>query len=314
MKLVIWDLDETLWEGTIYYNETVKLKPEAREVLKQIDKLGVMQYVCSHNKLEPVLEKIEEFGLTKYFKGIRAEVGREKPEIIQEILDEENIMPEETIFFDDTPLNRGSVKEIVGCHTDYEEDLYKVMKYFDTNRLKLMNQQRTRVTAEESFKGDFKEFLKTANMVVDIKVAGTDEIPRITNLANRTNELNAVRNRYNEGEIERFISDNNYIIYVVYLRDKFGDYGLIAEAIVERNENEWFIKDVCVSCRTMGRGIGTKLLKRIIDLAKASSIKKVTGYIIKNDSNFRMGPLFEKRGFKATKIENEIQWYELEIK
>jgi len=314
MKLIIWDLDETIWEGTIFYNETVKLKPEAKEVLKQIDKLGITQYVCTHNKLPPALAKIKELGLGKYFKGVRAEIRREKADIIKEIIEEEGVSPDETVFIDDSPLNRGHVKEVVGCHVDYEIDLYKVMKYFDTDRLKLMNQQRTRTDAEGNWEGDFKTFLKTTEMVVDIKEAVEGEIPRITDLANRTNEFNATRNRYSEGEIESFIKDNTHILYVVYLRDRFGDYGLIAEAVIEKRETEWFIKDICVSCRTTGRGLGTKLLEHIIVMASVANISKLTGYVALNDDNVTMSKLFEKQGFKLITKEKNISNYELQIK
>ena len=314
MKLIIWDLDDTLWEGTIYYNETVKLKPGAEEVLKQIEKLGVMQYVCTHNKLEPVKKKLKELGLTKYFKGIRASINKEKAEIIKEILEKEKITPEETVFIDDTRLNRAHVKEIIGCHVDYEENLYQVMKYFDTDRLKLMNQQRVRTNAEKGWKGNFKDFLKTTKMVVDIKKAVTYEIPRITNLANRTNELNAARNRYSKGQIESFINDNNYIVYVVYLRDKYGDYGLIAEAIIEKRPKEWFIKDICVSCRTMGRGLGTTLLEHIMVMASVADTQKLIGHVIPNESNHKMIKLFTGRRFKRTNVKKGVHCYELEIK
>ena len=36
IKLVVWDLDNTLWDGTVYYSDknNVKLKPGAKEELR----------------------------------------------------------------------------------------------------------------------------------------------------------------------------------------------------------------------------------------------------------------------------------------
>jgi len=311
MKLIIWDLDETLWEGTIYYGEDVSLKPEAKEILKQLDKLGIKQAVCTHNKFIPAVKKIGELGLTKYFKVVKASTGMEKDEMIKQILKELNILPEETLFIDDTVFNRELVREVVGCHVDYETDLYQIMKYFDTERLVLMNQQRNRNNSEQNWSGTKTEFLKTINNEISIKVGEESEIPRLTILTNRTNELNATQNRYTEAEIEKFIKDKSYIVYVAYLRDKFGSYGLIGEVIIEKQDNMWFLKDVCVSCRTMGRGIGSALFRHIKQEAEKNCVEILKGVVIPNEDNFRMTHLFEKFGFNKTKEEDRKIYYEL---
>jgi len=189
----------------------------------------------------------------------------------------------------------------VGCHVDYDTDLYQMMKYFDTERLVLMNQQRNRLNAENNWSGSNKEFLKIIGNEIRISLGEEFEIPRLANLANRTNELNASRNRYSEAEIETFIKDENYRVFVSYLKDKFGDYGLIGEVIIEIKEDEWFIKDVCVSCRTMGRGVASSMFETVIKEFKKNNVKKLTGVVVPNEDNFRMTRLFEKFGFKAIK-------------
>ena len=227
MKAVIWDLDCTLWNGTIYHGDKVSLKPETKEVLKQLDKLGIIQCVCTHNDIVPALMQIQQFGLEKYFKIVAGRTDTDKAVMIQKILDELELEPEEVLFVDDIQLNREHVKLAVGCHIDYETDLFKIMKYFDTDRLLSMNQHRDRLNAEKRWKGTMRDFLKTIDMDIHIKTAEIFELERITNLANRTNELNATRTRYTEDAIRAFFINDKYEIYVVYLKDKFGDYGLI---------------------------------------------------------------------------------------
>jgi len=314
MKLVVWDLDETIWHGTIYYGDSVTLKPEAREVLKQLDKLGIKQAICSHNNFASAVKKIAELGLTKYFFVIKAKVGVEKDVMVKQILKEQKFLPEETLFVDDTMFNREIVRESVGCHVDYEEDLYQIMKYFDTDRLILMNQQRNRLNDENNWVGTKEEFLKKIRSEIHIKTASKEEISRLTTLANRTNELNSTRNRYTEVEIEKFIKEKSYIVYVAYLKDKFGDYGLIGEVIIEVQNKNWFIKDICVSCRTLGRGIGGKLIEYVYDMAKKSDIKKLIAHIVPSIDNFRMKPLFENRGFKYIRNDDTTEIYEQVIK
>jgi len=307
MKMIIWDLDETLWEGTVFYDD-VKLKPETKEVLKQLRKLGVIQCIVSKNNEEDAIKKLKEFGIENEFAQIIVN-WKPKHENIFSLLEKLNIQPEETLFVDDDPVNRESVKQFIGCHVDYEKDLYKIMKYFDTDRLLLMNQQRKRISAESNWKGNFKEFLKTVDMKITISEALPEQIPRITNLANRTNELNANRNRYTENQIEEFLTDARHLILVAHMTDKFGDYGLIGEIIVDVTDSFWKIEDLCVSCRTMGRGVGHELLKQILNIAKEYSVKQIIGSVKKDKVNFRMPKLYKKLGFKESEKSNKDYYY-----
>lgn len=297
IKLVIWDADETLWEGKLIYGN-VYLKNETAEVLKQLNKLGIIQVICSKNDKEPLELELKKFNIDKYFNSIYAS-WEPKNFVIKDILQKYNIEPEETLFIDDETINREEIKQLVGCHVDFDSDLFNIMKYFDTDRLLLMKQERRRQTAQNEFRGTFEEFLENSGMVFEIKKGHTGMLTRITNLANRTNELNAARNRYSEEEIKRILESPEYIVYVVFLKDKYGDYGLIAETIIEKSKDTWSIKDLCVSCRVMGRGVGTKLLKYILEQSNSNNIKRVEGYVKLDDDNFRMHKLYDSAGFKV---------------
>jgi len=316
MKLIIWDADNTLWDGEIIYGE-VKLKSETKEVLKQISKLNIPQIICSKNDIDKLKKVLETFEIDKYFKEVHAN-WQPKHLTVKSILERLNIDPKETLFIDDDTLNREEIKMLTGCHVDYNKDLYDTIKYVDTSRLVLMEQQRNRETYEKTWRGDYKDFIKGLDMEIKFNLAKNEHITRIATLSNRTNEMNAARNRYSDGDIERFINSENYILPIVFLKDKFGDYGLIGEAIIEKVSNEeWFLKDICVSCRVMGRGIGSDLMLHIINLAKNNNVKILNGMIILNKENWRMPELFKKHGFSIVKEENidgfNITNYQLRI-
>ena len=80
--------------------------------------------------------------------------------------------------------------------------------------------------------------------------------------------------------------------------------------IIEIKQDEWFIKDVCVSCRTMGRGTGSDLFKYVIDNFKQSGVKRLIGVVIPNEANFRMEKLFIKYGFKLYREQNGEKYFE----
>jgi len=312
MKLVVWDLDETLWEGKLMYGN-VKLKDETKEVFKQLNKLKIKQCICSKNNLKDAIKKLDEFGLTKYLSDIVANWSP-KSENIKNMLIVEDVKPEETLFVDDEKINRAEVKEVIGCHVDYDTDLFNIMKYFDTDRLLLMKQERQRHTAEKEYKGTFKDFIENSGMVFEIRPGHVGMLTRITNLANRTNELNASRNRYSEEQIKEMLENHEfYQTYVINLKDNYGDYGIIGEVIIEKLKSTWYIKDICISCRVMGRGIGTRLLQHVISTAKQRKIYNIIGLVVLSEENFRMPELYEKLGFINTSEKKNIKWYELKL-
>ena len=297
MKLVILDLDDTIWEGDIFNNNEVKLKPETKEVLRQLDKADITLTVCSHNRLEDVEKKLKELDLDRYFTHIEASLRDEKDVMVKRIIKKFNYDPLETLFIDDAGINRDLVRNNVGCHVDFFEDLYQVFKYINTDRLKTMVQQRGMEKAQKLFKGTLKDFIKQSKLQIQIRTAREEDLPRIVALTQRTNHLNATQERYTKEDIIRFGRSYSYEIYVVFAEDKYCQYGLIGEVIIQKEKDDRIILDLCISCRVMNRGIGSRLITWI----KSEVINKgenLIGRLRHTDKNDQMKRLFEKSGLK----------------
>ncbi len=67
IKCVVWDLDNTLWKGTLVEGDEVALHPGIEELLKYLDQRGILLSVVSKNDFEPAWEKLQQFGLADYF-------------------------------------------------------------------------------------------------------------------------------------------------------------------------------------------------------------------------------------------------------
>lgn len=326
IKLVIWDADNTLWDGTVYYTdkEAVKIKPGTKAALKELDKRGIASTMCSKNNYEDVEPMLKKFGIEKYFKESQIGWGL-KSEAIKKLAKIFNISFEEILFIDDEPFQRAEVLSqipelnvieltdpidvlnIEGVKPDHETKE-------DKKRVQILKQARDREEAEKDNRGDYKKFLYQCNIKMTARNLKKQDWPRVVQLLNRTNELNATGNRYELEELKKSYEINKDKIIVVELTDKFGDYGLIAESIIDTREpGIWFIRDITVSCRTMGRGIGSTLVLITLNLAKKAGIKKVKGYIAPTESNWRMQPLFEKRGFKKVFEDGKTKRYEFDL-
>lgn len=327
IKLVIWDADETLWEGSVYYTdrETIKIKPGTQAALKELDKRGITNTLCSKNNYEDVEGMLKKFQIDKYFKEPQIGWGL-KSEAIKKLADIFKVSFDEILFIDDDPFQRAEVlsqiPDLLAIELTDPIDILDINGIKpgketeeDKKRIQILKEDRNRQKAESVHKGDYHSFLKQCNIKMTVRGIKEDDWLRVVQLLNRTNELNATGNRYALEELKKSYETNKDKIFVVELQDKFGDYGLIAETIIDTKEpGIWFIRDLTVSCRTMGRGIGSTLLLIILNLAQKSGMEKVRGYVKPSESNWRMQPLFEKRGFKKISENGTIKNYEFDFK
>lgn len=325
IKLVIWDADNTLWDGTVFYKdkENIRIKLGTKEALKELGKRNVKCTICSKNYYEDVDTMLKKFEIGKYFENLQIGWGI-KSYSVKRLASMYNLNPDEILFIDDDPFQRAEVEsQFPGINTMALDDPIDILNIEgvtplnataeDHKRVQLLKEQRNREQAEKEHKGDFHEFLKQCNMVMTIRHIEDKDWERVCQLINRTNELNATANRYTLEQLKESYEKNNEIVLVVELTDKFGDYGLIAESIIAKESYGWFIKDLTVSCRTMGRGIGSALVIAVLHYAKEQGIKKVRGMLVETESNWRVKPLYEKRGFDKISVDGKKTFYEFDL-
>jgi len=321
-KLVIWDLDNTLWEGTVYYQDkdSVRLKLGTAATLKELDKRGIKNTICSKNYYEDADKTLEKFEIKKYFENPEIGWGL-KSEGIKKLIEKFNVTPSEVIFVDDDAFQRAEVisqiPELLSIELKDPLDILELRGVqpenatdTDKKRVQILKEQRNREEAEKNHKGNYKEFLKNCDIKMIVRPVEDNDWERVVQLFNRTNELNTTGNRYVLEDLKSKYDNKKIEIFITELKDKFGDYGLIAETIVDTtNKDEWEIKDLTVSCRTMGRGIGSSLLISILNYAKERNVKKIKGVLKEIESNWRMKPLYIKRGFKIISEEGNAKIY-----
>lgn len=66
-KVLVWDLDNTLWDGTLAEGDDVQLRPRAREVIETLDQRGILLSVASKNDPSQALERLGQLGLADFF-------------------------------------------------------------------------------------------------------------------------------------------------------------------------------------------------------------------------------------------------------
>src|SRR3989344_641319 len=111
IKLVVWDADNTLWDGTVFYKdkENVKIKPGTKEALKELDKRGIKNTICSKNYYEDVDNILKKFEIGKYFEEPQIGWGL-KSDAIRKIAGIFKAEFDEILFVDDDPFQIAEVK------------------------------------------------------------------------------------------------------------------------------------------------------------------------------------------------------------
>ena len=111
----------------------------------------------------------------------------------------------------------------------YIDDLEKDITALIRGEYKILERK---TEAKEKFSSN-ENFLRESNIRVTVNKNCLEEIDRIYELVTRTNQLNFTKNRQDKKQLIEMISsdwnDNGY----VSVRDKFGDYGLVAAALVD---------------------------------------------------------------------------------
>lgn len=281
IKCVVWDLDNTLWNGILAEDSTVTINEQVKKSIVELDQRGILQSIASKNDEEDALKKLKEFEMAQYF--IYPQINwNAKSKSVKRISQLINIGIDTIAFIDDQEFELEEVKfsfpNVLCIHIKEVSHLLDRVEFiprFITEDSKTRRQKYQedikRKKEEENFVGAQSEFLKTLHMEIEISQASVDDIKRVEELMIRTHQLNSTGYTYSYEEICEYIKRSDYKIFVVNLRDCFGDYGRIGIVLMKCYDSDWIIKLFLLSCRVMTRGIGGIVLSYMKKLAKESN-------------------------------------------
>src|SRR5512139_2118061 len=278
VKCVVWDLDNTLWSGVLLEDPDVRIRPEAIEVIKTLDERGVLHSIASRNDHDLAMKQIERHGLGEYF--LYPQINwNPKSDSIKEIAHCLNIGIDALAFVDDQPFERDEVLfahpdvvcvdalDLAPLRSDPRFTPPRVTDESRTRRLKyLAEMQRKR--DESEFTGTSTEFLASLDMVFTIAEAQEADLARAEDLTVRTHQLNSTGYTYSYDELREFAASPGHLLLIAELEDRYGSYGKIGLALVDRTGDAWTLKLLLMSCRVMSRGVGTVLLNHVMRLAR----------------------------------------------
>ncbi|MEC4817870.1 MAG: HAD-IIIC family phosphatase [Scytonema sp. PMC 1069.18] len=322
IKCVVWDLDNTLWDGVLLENDHVYLQNQVVDIIKTLDSRGILQSIASKNDYARALAQLQEFGLHEYF--LYPQINwNSKSSSIQEIAKSLNLGIDTFAFIDDQLFEleevNFSLPEVLCINTTeltHLLDMPEMNPRFITKDSKLRRlmyiSDIERNNSEKEFVGTQSEFLATLNMNFTISSAKEEDLQRAEELTIRTNQLNTTGYTYSYDELNHFRQSGKYKLLITSLDDKYGSYGKIGLALVECQESVWTIKLLLMSCRVMSRGVGTILLNYIMTLSKNNNVR-LRSEFVSNNRNRMMYVSYKFAGFQEIEkigdlviLENEL--------
>jgi FkbH-like protein len=311
VKCVVWDLDNTFWDGTLLEGDEVRLRDGVREIIHALDARGILHSIASRNHAESALARLRELGLEEYFLYPQINWGS-KAASIRSIAENLNIGLDSICFIDDQPFELAEVQaalpqvlcldatQLLQMPLMPELNPETVTAEARMRRQMYLGEMRRKQT-EEAFTGPQEEFLATLAMVFTISPARAEDLARAEELTNRTNQLNTTGRTFSREELEKLRCSDRHLLLMSELTDKFGSYGKIGLALVECDSEVWTIRLLLMSCRVMSRGVGTIMLNHILRKAREAGVRLLSEFI-SNDRNRMMYVTYKFAGF--TEIEN----------
>ena len=266
IKLVIWDLDDTFWSGTVSEGSILPIQQNSY-VVKEFTKRGIINSISSKNNFDDAKKELEAMQIWEYFVFPQI-TWDPKGKIIQDLLEMLNLRAENTLFIDDNVLNLNEAlffsPNLNVCLPEHIESLLnnEYLKGKDDSDHTRLSQYKNLEKKQLDFsksKLSNVEFLKDSDIKVQISTDSINQLDRIYELVERTNQLNYTKNRVTIEELRAQIEDENASSGYIKVTDKYGDYGISGFYLLKENELIHFL----FSCRTMNMYVESWVYKQL---------------------------------------------------
>jgi len=306
VKCVVWDLDDTVWQGTLSEDPDVRLRDGVEDLVHELDRRGVLQSIASKNDPDLAIAKLKALGLDDYFLYPQFS-WTAKSELVKRIAEALTIGVDTLLFIDDSPFERAEVTAETTAKVIGPDRLDSVLLRCDlppssptsvgAKRRALYQDEVRRKSYEEGFVGPRAEFLKALDLQLDIRVAERGDLSRCSELTARTNQLNTTGLTFSKTQLETLSTDRSNTLLVISLRDVFGDYGVIGLVLLSEVGPGWRIRLFLMSCRVMGRNIGGAVLAYLVEQADQRGLP-LSADFRHTDVNRQMYLVYRLAGFE----------------
>ena len=305
-KVVVLDCDNTLWKGVVGEDGVTGITiPPAwmtlqRFMLKLADQ-GFLLCLCSKNDERDVLavfDRRPDMVLKREHLVSWRINWQPKSQNIRALAEELNLGLDSFIFVDDNPVEcaevRASCPEVLTLRLPIDGDIEGFLRHvwaFDRHRVTSEDRHRTTMYKQEADRARFQRdaptidaFFAGLDLQVTISEPAPEQVDRVAQLTQRTNQFNFTTFRRNDGEIRR-LAESGLECRAVEVRDRFGDYGLVGVMIFDGRGAALEVDTFLLSCRVLGRGVEHRMLNELGEIARRRQMSLIAANLIPTKKN-----------------------------
>jgi len=324
VKLVIVDLDDTLWRGVAGEDSTDTVGMTEgwplglMEALAYLKKRGVLLAIVSKNeqsRIEALWGRLMRGGLQLDDFAVRQINWRSKIENVNDVLDVVNVLPKNVVFIDDNPAERAAVAaafpdiRTLGAYPLYlrrillwsSETQVESVTAESARRTELVQTQVQRERERTQFSRE--DFLSSLALEVDVfNVADRTDprFDRLLELINKTNQFNTTGVRRQREEFTAGDA-SGLRLYGFAARDRFSDYGVVGAALLRANSIEQFV----MSCRVIGLDVENAVVGILLSELRTAGFVEAQARAVDSEANFPSRDLYARCGF----VKREGTWF-----
>ena len=267
VKLVIWDLDETFWKGTLSEEGIEPIQAHIDMVRELVDR-GIMCSICSKNDFDEGKKALVELGIWDLFVFPHI-AWSPKGQAIEKMVKDMGLRDENVLFLDDNHLNLEEAQF-------FNKTLMVVEAHGDMTGLLALPQMKGKDDKKHSRLAQYKvmeqkqseqvetglsntEFLKQSEIKIRIITDIENHMDRVLEILNRTNQLNFTKVRANtekeRKELEALLEVSGMHAGLIEAQDRYGDYGIVGFFCVRTKFSGTTVHHLAFSCRTLNMGV-----------------------------------------------------------
>jgi FkbH-like protein len=341
-KVLVLDLDNTLWGGVVGDDglEGIELgdtspRGEAfkafQKYILSLKQRGVLLAVCSKNDpakaAEPFSKHPDMVLKMEDLVSFKANWDP-KSDNIRQMAAELNLGLDSFVFVDDNPAEIEIVRQFLPEVTtillgpdpsDYVAQLADCRLFEprhitgeDAGRTEQYRSDAQRQALEASVT-DMPSYLESLQMEAVISEFTAVDVPRLSQLINKSNQFNLTTRRRSEAEVLAVMRDPECIGYSMRLKDRFGDHGLISIVVGRKIGETMHIDTWLMSCRVLKRQVEEEVLNELARLARARGCARLEGVYLPTAKNDMVRDFYGRMGFTLTAESEAKREFELPL-
>lgn len=336
-KLIVTDLDDTLWGGVVGDVGWEGLQVGGHDHIGEafVDLQGAMKTLRNRGILLAIASKNDEDAAVKALRQHPEMVLRpedfsswrinwnDKAANIVEIAAELQLGLQSVVFIDDNPVERARVREALPevLVPEWPKDVTLAasrllsLDCFDSAQTTEEDRARAALYADERRRATLKmemptveDWLRSLQTRVTVEELNAVNRSRLAQLFNKTNQMNLTTRRLSESELAQWVEHDSRKLFAFRVADRFGDSGLTGILTLEFDGTVVKIADFILSCRVMGRRVEETMLAVAVEAGRDAGARVLEATYIPTPKNKPCHEFWMRSGFAQDPSHHRFGW------